>query len=113
MTRQLNITGKNSSEIYTLLYPNNLINFCKYDFTLFLNHCTDLCRLANRTGEYNVEDVFSIRNSISGCHKYYEQNMRTKFEKIVIDCWIDHLCKQNEISAASLWQSFMRCRKDF
>lgn len=113
MTRQLNITGKNSSEIYTLLYPNNLINFCKYDFTLFLNHCTDLCRLANRTGEYNVEDVFSIRNSISGCHKYYEQNMRTKFEKIVIDCWIDHLCKQNEISAASLWQSFMRCRNDF
>ncbi len=113
MTRQLNITGKNSGEIYTLLYPNNLINFCKYDFTLFLNHCTDLCRLANRTGEYNVEDVYAIRNSISGCHKYYEQNMRTKFEKIVIDCWIEYLCRQNEISTASLWQSFMRCKNDF
>ncbi len=113
MTRQLSITGKNSNEIYTLLYPNNLINFCKYDFTLFLNHCTDLCRLANRTGEYNVEDVYSIRNSISGCHKYYEQNMRTKFEKIVIDCWIEYLCRQNEIGTASLWQSFMRCKNDF
>ncbi len=113
MTRQLNITGKNSGEIYTLLYPNNLINFCKYDFTLFLNHCTDLCRLANRTGEYNVEDVYSIRNSISGCHKYYEQNMRTKFEKIVIDCWIEYLCRQNEIGTGSLWQSFMRCKNEF
>ena len=113
MNRQLNITGKNSSEIYTLLYPNNLINFCKYDFTLFLNHCTDLCRLANRTGEYSVEDVYSIRNSISGCHKYYEQNMRTKFEKIVIDCWIEYLCRQNEVSTGGLWQSFMRCRNEF
>ncbi|MBQ8613356.1 MAG: hypothetical protein IJ416_03990 [Ruminiclostridium sp.] len=113
MTRQLNITGKNSSEIYTLLYPNNLINFCKYDFTLFLNHCTDLCRLANRTGEFNMEDVYSIRNSISGCHKYYEQNMRTTFEKIVIDCWIEYLCRQSEIGTGTLWQSFMRCKNDF
>lgn len=113
MNRQLNITGKNSSEIYTLLYPNNLINFCKYDFTLFLNHCTDLCRLANRTGEYSVDDVYSIRNSISGCHKYYEQNMRTKFEKIVIDCWIEYLCRQNDVSTGGLWQSFMRCKNDF
>lgn len=113
MTHQLNITGKNSGEIYTLLYPNNLINFCKYDFTPFLNHCTDLCRLANRTGEYNIEDVYSIRNSISGCHKYYEQNMRTKFEKIVIDCWIEYLCRQSEIGTATLWQNFMKCSNDF
>lgn len=113
MSHQLNITGKSSNEIYTLLYPNNIINFCKYNFTLFLNHCTDLCRLANRTGEYNVEDVYSIRNSISGCHKYYEQNMRTRFEKIVIDCWIEYLCRQNDVSTASLWQSFMPCRNQF
>ncbi len=113
MTRQLNLTGKNSNEIYTLVYPNNLITFCKYDFTPFLNHCTDLCRLANRTGEYNVDDVYAIRNSISGCHKYYEQNMRTVFEKIVVDCWIDYLCRQSEASVSALWQSFMRCKNDF
>lgn len=113
MSRQLNISSKSSGEVYTLLYPNNLLNFCKYDFTLFLEHCTDLCRLAARTGEYNVDDVYSIRNSISGCHKYYEQNMRTVFEKIVIDCWIDYLGKQNDVSVGTLWQSFMRCRNDF
>lgn len=113
MTRQLNISSKGSGEVYTLVYPNNLINFCKYDFTLFLEHCTDLCRLAARTGEYNVDDVYSIRNSISGCHKYYEQNMRTVFEKIVIDCWIDYLGKQNDVGVGTLWQSFMRCRNDF
>ncbi len=113
MSRHLNISSKSSGEVYTLLYPNNLLNFCKYDFTLFLEHCTDLCRLAARTGEYNVDDVYSIRNSISGCHKYYEQNMRTVFEKIVIDCWIDYLGKQNDVSVGTLWQSFMRCRNDF
>lgn len=113
MPRQLNIAGKNSDEIYTLFYPSNLMNFCRYDFSLFLEHCTDLCRLAARTGEYNVDDVYSIRNSISGCHKYYEQNMRTTFEKIVVDCWIDYLCKQSEISVNTLWQSFMKCRNPF
>lgn len=113
MSRQLNIAGKNSDDIYTLFYPSNLMNFCRYDFSLFLEHCTDLCRLAARTGEYNVDDVYSIRNSISGCHKYYEQNMRTTFEKIVVDCWIDYLCKQSEIGVNTLWQSFMKCRNPF
>ena len=113
MPRQLNIAGKNSDDIYTLFYPSNLMNFCRYDFSLFLEHCTDLCRLAARTGEYNVDDVYSIRNSISGCHKYYEQNMRTTFEKIVVDCWIDYLCKQSEVSVNTLWQSFMKCRNPF
>lgn len=113
MPRQLNIAGKNSNEIYTLFYPNNLMNFCRYDFSLFLEHCTDLCRLAARTGEYNIDDVYSIRNSISACHKYYEQNLRTVFEKIVVDCWIDYLCKQSEVSTNTLWQSFMKCRNPF
>lgn len=113
MPRQLNIAGKNSSDIYTLFYPNNLMNFLRYDFSLFLEHCTDLCRLAARTGEYNIDDVYSIRNSISACHKYYEQNMRTVFEKIVVDCWIDYLCKQSEVGTGTLWQSFMKCRNPF
>jgi len=113
MPRQLNIAGKNASEIYTLFYPSNLMNFLRYDFSLFLEHCTDLCRLAARTGEYNIDDVFSIRNSISACHKYYEQNMRTVFEKIVVDCWIDYLCKQSEVGTNTLWQSFMKCRNPF
>lgn len=113
MTRQMNIAGSNSNEIYTLFYPSNLMNFCRYDFSLFMEHCTDLCRLAARTGEYNIDDVYAIRNSISGCHKYYEQNMRTTFEKIVVDCWIDYLCKQSEISVNTLWQSFMKCRNAF
>ena len=113
MPRQLNIAGKNSNEIYTLFYPQNLMNFLRYDFSLFLEHCTDLCRLAARTGEYNIDDVYSIRNSISACHKYYEQNMRTVFEKIVVDCWIDYLCRQSEVGTNTLWQSFMKCRNPF
>ena len=39
--------------------------------------------------------------------------MRTVFEKIVIDCWIDYLGKQNDVGVGTLWQTFMRCRNDF
>ena len=113
MARQLNIAGKNSDEIYTIFYPNNLMNFCRYDFSVFLEHCTDMCRLAARTGEYNVDDMYAIRNSISGCHRYFEQNLRTTFDKIVVDCWIDYLCKQSGVSVNTLWQSFMKCRNAF
>ena len=113
MARQLNIAGKNSDDIYTIFYPNNLMNFCRYDFSAFLEHCTDMCRLAARTGEFNVDDVYAVRNSISGCHRYFEQNIRTTFDKIVIDCWIDYLCKQSGVSVNALWQSFMKCRNSF
>lgn len=113
MARQLNITGKSSNEVYHILYPNNLIGFCKYDFTLFMEHCTDLCRLSMRTGEYSVEDIVAVRSSISGCHKYVEKNMRGIFEKIVVDCWIEYLCRQNEIGIVTLWSNYMGCSNDF
>lgn len=113
MARQLNITGKNSNEVYHILYPSNLIGFCRYDFTLFMEHCIDLCRLSMRTGEYSVEDIVAVRNSISSCHKYFEKNMRSTFEKIVVDCWIEYLCRQNEVGIVTLWTNFMGCRNDF
>jgi hypothetical protein len=85
----------------------------KYDFNLFMERCVDLCKLYLKTGDYRQEEAAEIRNSIAGCHKYFEQNLRGVFEKIVIDCWIEFLCRQNEIGVITLWNNYIPCKNEF
>lgn len=113
MARRISLTGQNSSDIYTISFPNNLINFIKYDFTIFMERSIDLCRFYMKSGEYRQEEVLEIRNSISGCHKFFEQNIRTTFDKVVTDCWIEYICRQNEIGTVTLWNNYMQCRNEF
>ena len=109
----LNIAGKSSNDIYQVNVPSNLLGFCKFDFTHFAEDCNQLCRDCMKTGEYPVDEVNIIRNSISGCHRYYENNMRGIFDKIVVDCWIDYICRQGEMSVSTLWNSFIECKTPF
>jgi len=113
LNTRINLTGRNSNDIYTVSYPKNLLYFMKYDFNLFMERCVDLCKLYMKTGEYRQEEAAEIRNSISGCHKYFEQNLRGAFEKIVIDCWVEYICRQNEIGVITLWNNYIPCRNDF
>ncbi|MCL2634768.1 MAG: hypothetical protein FWD34_09685 [Oscillospiraceae bacterium] len=113
MHRRLNITSKNSNEIYSFSYPQNLLKFIKYDFTAFTERCIDLCRISIKKGDFNRDEVSALRGSISPCHMYYEKNMFGVFEKIVIDCWIEYICRQNEINPPTLWNSFTSCKNDF
>ncbi|MDR1755281.1 MAG: DUF6076 domain-containing protein [Eubacterium sp.] len=113
MKYRINLTGKNSKDIYTISLPKNIINFLQYDFTSFMEKCTDLCKVYLKTGEYSQDEAVDARNSISGCHKYYEQNMRGIFDKIAVDCWIEYICRQNEIGTVTLWNNFINCQNDF
>lgn len=113
MIRQIYLTGKNSNEVYTITFPTNIMNFCKYDFTLFMERCVDLCKTCMKSGIYKHDDVIVLRNSISKCHRYYEQNMRGIFDKIVIDCWIEYICRQNNMGTGALWNAYINCRNDF
>lgn len=113
MNRRLTLTGKNANEVYYISYPKNLMIFLKYDFTIFMERSIDLCRLYMKTGEYHPEEVAEIRSTVAGCHKYVEQNIHGVFEKLVIDCWIEYICRQNEIGVVTLWNNFIPCKNDF
>jgi hypothetical protein len=116
MNRQayrLNITGKNSSEVYVIVFPDNLIKFIEYDFAPFMEKCVELCRAYMRMGAINHDEVSALRSSLVSCHKYLEKNIYGIFEKIVLDCWIDYICSQNKIDESTLWDSFSSCRNDF
>lgn len=113
MNTSFYVTSPNSNEIYTVSEPNTLLNFCAFDFTSFMDNCTELSRRFMKTGEYQLDEVVALRNSIISCHKYYENNIKSVFDKIVIDCWIDNICRQNEMSRTTLWNTFIGCSSDF
>ncbi len=111
--RTINITGKNTNDIYTVNVPSNLLGFCRYDFTRFMEESNKLCRECMKSGEYPSDKVIALRNSISSCHKYVENNIRTVYDKIVIDCWIEYICREGETSASALWNSLIDCGNPF
>jgi hypothetical protein len=73
----------------------------------------ELCRVSMKRGGINRDEISVLRSSITPCHRYFEKNTHGIFEKIVIDCWIEYICRQNEISFSTLWSSFMPCRNEF
>lgn len=113
MNCTLNIAGKSSNDIYQITVPSNLLNFCKFDFTRFMEESNRLCHECMKTGEYPIDEVNVIRNSITTCHRYYENNLRGLFDKIVVDCWIEYICRQGEIGTSTLWNSFAECKNPF
>ena len=81
--RTVSLTGINSSEIYSLSYPQSVLKFAEYDFSGFIRRCTDYCKRCAESGEYRLEDIVALRNSLGACHKYVEANIHGIYEKAV------------------------------
>jgi hypothetical protein len=113
MKYRINVTGKSMNEVYGIVFPDNLLRFIRYDFTAFSEKCVELCRASMKLGAVNRDEVSNLRSTIVACHKYFEKNLHGIFEKIVLDHWIEYICRQNEISFSTLWSSFMPCRNNF
>lgn len=113
MERTLKIVGKNSNEIITLRYPTSLLDFCDYDFSYFAKHSIDLCNESLKTGALDFDRMAELRRDLQTAHAYIENNIRTTYEKVVLDCWIDYVCRRDSISEGQLWNRFIRCRSDF
>lgn len=113
MERVLKLAGKNSGDVYQLRYPQSLLNFCDYDLSYFAENAIAICDEALRSGEIDIDRVTDLRSSLRGMHVYIEHNLRTVYEKIVLDCWIDYVCRRDSIGTSALWNRFMDCRSPF
>jgi hypothetical protein len=78
-----------------------------------LEKAIELCRVSMKRGSINRDEISLLRSSVTPCHRYFEKNTHGVFEKIVIDCWIEYICRQNEINPPTLWNSFSGCANDF
>ena len=113
MEKTLKLVGKTSNEIFTLRYPTSLLDFTEYDFSYFAKHSIDLCNESLKSGVENIDRIADLRHDIQSAHCFIEHNIRTIYDKIVLDCWIDYVCRRDSIGLNVLWNRFIRCRTDF
>ena len=113
LERVLNLAGKNSSEIFQLRYPFSLLTFCDYDLSYFAENAVAVCDEALHSGELDTDRVTDLRNSLRNMHVYIEHNLRTVYDKIVLDCWIDYICRRDNIGTSGLWNRFIDCKTPF
>ena len=85
MERVLNLAGKNSSEIFQLRYPYSMLTFCDYDLSYFAENAIAVCDEALRSGTLDADRATDLRNSLKNMHVWIEHNLRTVYDKIVLD----------------------------
>ena len=107
------LTGINSNEIYSLHFPDSLLRFCSFDFSGFVRRTTDFCKKCEANGEFYFVEAVALRNSISACHKFYEANIHTLFEKIIQDFFIEYICREKGIGPSALWNSYIQAKNNF
>ena len=113
MDRALKLVGKTSSEIFVLRYPTTLVDFCEYDFSYFAKHSIELCNESLKSGTEDIDRISELRREIQNAHCFIEHNIRTIYDKIVLDCWIDYVCRRDKINVNVMWNRFIRCKTDF
>ena len=113
MDRTLHLVGKNSNEIFMVRYPRSLLNFCEFDLAYFAENAIAVCDDALKEGELDFDRVNDLRNTLKGAHVYIENNIRSVYDKIVLDCWIDYVCRRDNVGTGTLWNRFMPCNTAF
>lgn len=109
----LKLVGRTSSEIVSLRFPTTLLNFCGFDLSYFAKGAIDICNEALKSGSPNYERMMELKNDIRILHCYIEQHIRTTYDKIIEDCWIDYICRRDNIGLNTLWNRFIRCKSPF
>ena len=113
MERTLKLVGKTSNEIFMLRYPRSVLNFCDYDLAYFAENAIAVCNQALKDGEPDFERMTDLRNSLKDSHVYIEHHLRTTYDRIVTDCWIDYVCRRDNIGSGALWNRFIGCHTAF
>ncbi len=113
MEDNLKLVGRTSNEIFVLRYPSSILGFCDFDLSYFAKLAIEACGEAQKTGQINP-DVFSqLRRDLQSAHCYIGHNIRTIYEKVAVDCWIDYLCRRDNIGTGTLWNRYITCRTPF
>ncbi len=113
MERILHLVSESANDIYELRYPDNLLNFCEYDLTFFAEKAIALCNDALRTGELDFDRSTRLRNTLGDAHVYIDRHLRTVYDRIVIDCWLDYICRRDNIGTGAVWNRFLKCSTPF
>ncbi len=94
---------KNNNNFYKLELSKTLLHFIEYDFTYFWEQCIDLGKTSRTVGGYASKQLSIIKNLITKCHPFYEAQINSDFEYVVLDCIIEYICRSESIGLEELW----------
>lgn len=109
----LKLVGRTSSEVVSLRFPTTLLTFCDYDLLYFAKGAIDVCNEALKSGNPDYDRMMELKKDIRFLHCYVEQHIRTTYDKIIEDCWIDYVCRRDNIGLNAIWNRFIRCKSPF
>lgn len=94
---------KNNNNFYKGEVGKTLQRFIEYDFTYFWEQCIELGKSSRQVGGYTTKQFHIIKNLITKCHPYFEAQINSDFEYIVLDCIIEYICHSENIGLEELW----------
>ncbi len=113
MENTLKLVGRTSNEIFTLRYPYTLMEFCEFDFSYYAGGAIEVCNEALKTGTPDFDKISEIKKDIQSAHCFLQYSSKTIYDKVVFDCWIDYVCRRDNVGNSALWNRFIRCKTPF
>ena len=103
MENTIAFTVKGSGNLFFISAGRTLINFIEFDISPFYSECRTLAESAVRTGEFEEKYELAIKDILRSCHPYFAACYNSVFDKIVLDCVIDILCRIQGIGLEAMW----------
>jgi len=99
----ISFVTKHSNCFYKIELSKSLLHFIEFDFSYFWEQAIALGKQAKKSNSYSYEQASVLRNLITKCHPYFEALINFEFDYIVVDCIIEHICRQEGIGLEALW----------
>lgn len=107
MTSEVYFVNDSTNTIYKTKFPQSIIKFAEFDLSFFMRQAIEFGEKASESGKYPLKESYIIRDLLKQAHPYISANLSEKYDKIVVDCIIENICRTQEISESSLWNRYI------
>ncbi len=105
--------SQKSKNLYQLPIASTMLHFAAYDFTYFVQQCTELTTNCMATGLVDAVSLTAPKEYIRKCHPYFQILVLEDFEQITLDFAIDYICRTQGIGLEELWATHISAKQPF
>ena len=113
MANEINFVNDVTNTIYKTQFPQAIIKFAEFDLSFFMGQAIEFGEKASESGKYPLKESYIIRDLLKKAHPYIAANLSGKYDKIVVDCIIENICRTQEITESSLWNKHISPKTEF
>lgn len=113
MANEINFVNDVTNTIYRTQFPQAIIKFAGFDLSFFMVQAIEFGEKASESGKYSLKESYIIRDLLKNAHPYIAANISSKYDKIVIDCIIENICRTQEIGESSLWNRYISPKTEY